>query len=50
MTLKSDASFAEKMTFGLKNGMRHLVNFQASIRKSANLYADGLLSSKECNI
>ena len=40
----------QKMTFGLKNGMINLVNFQSSIGKSENLYADGLLSSRECNI
>ena len=43
MTLKSDASFEEKMTSGLKNGMTNLVNFQTSIRNSENLYVDGLL-------
>ena len=43
MTLKSDGSFEEKMTSGLKNGMKKLVNFHTSIRKSENLYVDGLL-------
>ena len=49
MTLKSDAIFEEKMTFGLKKGMRNLVNFHTSIRKSEKLYVDGLLFSKVCN-
>ena len=43
MTLKSDANFEEKMTSGLKNGMKKLVTFHTSIRKSENLYVDGLL-------
>ena len=50
MTLKSDANFEEKMTFGLKNGMKNLLNFHASIRKYENLYFDGLLLLKVCNI
>ena len=27
MTLKSDAKFKEKLTYGLENDMRNLVNF-----------------------
>ena len=30
MTLKSDAKIEEKLTVGAKNGMRILVNFNAS--------------------
>ena len=30
MTLKSDAKFEEKLTSGLKNDMRNLVNFHQS--------------------
>ena len=45
MTMKNDASFEEKLTFGLKNGMRNSVNFYASIGKSENLYVDRLLFS-----
>ena len=46
LTLKVDAKFKEKLTRGLKNDVRSLVNFLASIRKSENLYFDGLLVSK----
>ena len=41
MTLKGDAKFKGKLTRGLKNDIRNLVNFHASIRRS-----DGLLLSK----
>ena len=44
MTLKDDAIFKEKLTGGLKNDMRNLVN--ASSRKSENLHFDGLVFSK----
>ena len=37
MTLKSDAKFEEKLTLGSKNGMRNLVNFNASSRRSENV-------------
>ena len=46
MTLKGDAIFKEKLTGGLKNGIRNLVNFHASSRKSENLHFDGLVLSK----
>ena len=46
MTLKEDAKFKGKMTRGLKNDIRNLVNFHASSRKSQNLYFDGLFLSK----
>ena len=46
MTLKSDAKFKGKLTRGLKNDIRNLVNFYASSRKSENLHFDGLLLSK----
>ena len=46
MALKSDAIFEEKMTFGLKNGMKNLVNFHTSIRKSEKLYLMGYFSRK----
>ena len=45
MTLKSDAKFEEKLTFGSKNGMNNLVNFNASSGKSENLHFDVLLLS-----
>ena len=43
MTLKSDAMFEEKLTLGSKNGMKNLVNFNASSSKSGNLHFDALL-------
>ena len=46
MTLKGDAKFKGKLTCGLKNDLRHLVNFHASSRKSGNLHFDGLLLCK----
>ena len=38
MTLKSDAKFNGKLTHGLKNDIRNLVNYHASSRKSTNLH------------
>ena len=46
MTLKGNAKFKGKLTCGLKNDLRNLVNFRASSRKSENLHFDGLLLSK----
>ena len=46
MTLKGDPKFKGKLTCGLKNDLRNLVNFHASSRKSENLHFDGLLLSK----
>ena len=46
MTLKVDALFKEKLTGGLKNGIRNLNNFHGSSRKSENLHFDGLLLYK----
>ena len=46
MTLKGDAKFKGKLTCGLKNNIRNLVNFHASSQKSENLHFDGLLLSK----
>ena len=34
MTLTGTAKFKEKLTYGLKNDMRNLVNFHVSSRKS----------------
>ena len=45
MTLKSDAKSQEKPTVSSKNGMRNLVNFNASSVKSENLYFNVLLLS-----
>ena len=44
--MKDDAKFREKLTRGLKNDIRNLLNFHASSRKSENLHFDGLVLSK----
>ena len=46
MTLKGDAKFKGKLTRGLKNDIRNLVNFYARSRKSEKLHFDELLLSK----
>ena len=46
MTLKGDAKFKGKLTCGLKNNIRNLLNFHASSRKSENLHFSGLILSK----
>ena len=46
MTLKVDALFKEKLTAGLKNDIRNLVNFYTSSRKSENLHSGELVLSK----
>ena len=46
MTLKGDAIYKEKLTGGLKNDIRNLINFHASSRKSENLHFDVLVLSK----
>ena len=46
MTLKSDAKFEEKLALGSKNGIRNLVNFNASSGKSENLHFVVLLLLK----
>ena len=45
MILKGDAIFKEKLTGGLKNDTRNLVNFYRNGRKSENLHFHGLLLS-----
>ena len=45
MTLKGDAKFKGKLTCGLKNDIRNLVNVHASSRKSENVYFDRILLS-----
>ena len=45
MILKSDAISTEKLTGGLKNDIRNLVNFHGNSRKSENLHFVGLLLS-----
>ena len=46
MTLKGDAKFKGKLTRGLKNDIKNLVNFHASSHKSEKLHFDGLVLSK----
>ena len=50
MALKGDAIFTEKLTGGLKNDIRNLLNFHATSRKSENLHFDGLVLSKACKV
>ena len=38
--------FKEKLTGGLENYIRNLINFHASSRRSENLHFDGLVLSK----
>ena len=45
MTLKSDASFDEKLTLDSKNDMRNLEIFNASSGKSENLHFDVIILS-----
>ena len=46
MTLKGDARLKGKLTCGLKNNIRNLVNFRATSRKSKNLHFDRILLLK----
>ena len=46
MTLKGDALFKDKLTGGLKNDVRNLVNFLASSRKFENLLFDRFVLPK----
>ena len=50
MTLKGDAKFNGKLTPGLKNDIRNLVNLHASSGKSENLHYDVLLLSIACKV
>ena len=50
MTLKSDAKLEEKLTFGSKNDMRILLNFNVSSSKSENLDFDVPLLFTVCKI
>ena len=48
MTLESDAKFEEKLTCGLENNMKNLVNFHQSTWKSQNWdFYEVLLSKVE---
>ena len=46
MTLKGDAKFKRKLTCGMKNNIRNLINFHVSTRKFENLHFDKILLSK----
>ena len=46
MTQKGDTKFKGKLTRGLKNSIKNLVNFHASSRKSETLHSYGLILSK----
>ena len=46
LTLKGDAKFKGKLTCGLKNNIRNLVNFHASSRKYDNLHLYQIILSK----
>ena len=46
MTMKGDAKVNAKLTHGLKNVAKNLVNFLASSRISENFHFDGLLLYK----
>ena len=46
MTLEWDSKSKRKLTRGLKNDIRNLVNFHACSRESKNLHFDGLVLSK----
>ena len=43
MTLKGDAKFEEKLTYGLENGMRKKTNFHHNNLKSQNWDIDVIL-------
>ena len=43
LTMKSDAKFDEKLTCGLENDMKNMVNFHQSNWKSQNWHIDGIL-------
>ena len=45
ITLKCDTIFKEKLTGGLKNDIKNLVNFHGSSRMWENLHFDGFLLS-----
>ena len=47
MTMKGGAKFEEKLTCGLENDRRNLVNFHQSTQKSQNWNVDEIPSSKK---
>ena len=46
MTMETDLKFEEKLTCGLENDKRNVVNFHQSTQKSKNWDFDGILSSR----
>ena len=46
MTLEGDAKLKGKLTCGLKNVVRNLINFHASSCKSEHMHVNGLVLSK----
>ena len=46
MTVKDEAKFKGKLTRGLKNHIKNLVNFHASSWKSDNLHFDWILLAR----
>ena len=48
MALKGVAKFKGKLTCGLKNDIRNLVNFHASSRKPETLHFYRMILSKAC--
>ena len=50
MNLKGEAIFKEKLSGGLKNGRRNLINFHGSSRKSEHFRFDRLVLSKACKV
>ena len=50
MTLECDAKFEEKMTCGLENDMRNLVNFHQSTRNCQNWDFRWVFSYKVKNV
>ena len=46
MTLKGNSKFKGKLTRGLENDIRNLVNFHGRSRKSEKLHFEGFLLSK----
>ena len=46
MTMKSDANFLKKLTYGFKYNMRNLVNFHPTIKKPKNFTSMGYFCPK----
>ena len=46
MALKSDAKFKEKLTYGLKYGMKDMMNFHSTTQKSEDITSIGYFYPK----